>query len=230
VKNTNKGGEHQQPGHFNQNLFIRIFRHYLFTMHLNTRLLAIALVSLIEFSCSPEKKQQIELRSELSSANENFMQFVARLPPINLPFETTCATCCPASAIDISDSLIIQFTPPGTTILGLLENRNGRVVILMTSVADTTFPSVRVYDRQGALIEEKNFMVNYCGHDVDYATSQYLKIDTDMSFISIDTVFYFEMDTIDYTIADTSRLEITYTQFRLDTAGKFMMTAKRAIQ
>ncbi len=196
-------------------------------MHRNTLLLTIVFVSLIQLSCLPEKKQQIELHSGPSAKNEDFMKFVALLPPINLPFETTCATCCPPANIDVNDSLISQFTPPGTTILGLLENRHDRVVILMTAVADLTFPTVRVYDRHGVLIEEKNFMTNYCGRDVDYATSQYLKIDADMSFNSIDTVFYFEMDTIEYTIADTSRLEITYTQFKLDSAGKFITTARR---
>jgi len=185
-----------------------------------TKTLIIILLGLT--CCTVDKKQALKsLDNEVISSPDNeFLKFISLLPKLNLPFETNCDKCCDHPAIDYDHELINKFRPQGSAIVGLVTKTKDKVVILVTYPADIRLPSIRVYDLNGNLTGEMNFLTNYCGGDFEYYGTQFFRINPDISFCSIDTSYYLKMDTIDYHVIDTIKIEITRKQFSINSKGE----------
>jgi len=155
------------------------------------------------------------------------MKFVSLLPKLELPFEINCEKCCNHPQIDYDNELVKKFRPEGSGIVGLIQKTNDKVIILVTYPADMIIPSVKVYDLEGKLLGQKDFMTSYCGGDVDYYGSQFLKISAGMSFTTIDTSYYLERDTVEYHVMDTTKIEIATKEFVINNKGEFVENSAR---
>lgn len=65
-----------------------------------------------------------------------------------------------------------------------------------------------------------NFMTGYCGGDFEYYGRQFFSITPDLLFNWIDTTYYLKMDTIDYHVTDTTKIEIKKKQFSVNEKGE----------
>jgi hypothetical protein len=184
-----------------------------------TRILIIILLVLA--CCTGDKKQTTDIETN-STAGDDFIQFVSLLPKLKLPFEINCEKCCDHPKIDYENALIKKFTPRGSAIVGLIQKTNDKVIILVTYSGDLIFPSVKVYDLEGKLIGQMDFMTSYCGGDFEYYGSQFFRITSDISFNSIDTSYYLEMDTVEYRVIDTTKIEIAKKEFIINSKGEFV--------
>lgn len=131
-----------------------------------------------------------------------------------------CERCCDHPKIDYDNKFVNKFTPAGWKIVGLIEKRSEKVVILFTYPADVIIPSVKVYDLGGRLTGGMDFMTNYCGGDFEYYGVQFFRINSDYSFSSIDTSYYLQMDTVDYHVIDTTKIEIATKEFTINSKGE----------
>jgi hypothetical protein len=185
-----------------------------------TRILIVILFGLT--CCTSDNKQKSDVRDagvNLTPDND-FMKFVSLLPIIKLPFETNCEKCCDHPKIDYENPLVQKFKPNGSAIVGLIKKTNDKVIILVTYPADVLVPSVKVYDLEGKKIGEMDFMTGYCGGDFEYYGQQFFRITPDLSFNWIDTSYYLKMDTVDYQVIDTTKIEITRKQFSVNEKGQ----------
>jgi len=182
-------------------------------------------IALISMSCCATEKKQNEVVTEATTkqvVNNEFLEYVSLLPKIELPFEANCENCCDHLARSFENELFEKFKPEGSNIAGLVEKANDRVVILVTYPADIIMPSIKVYDLSGKLTGEMNFMTSYCGADFGYYGTQYFKIDRDISLTEIDTSYYMTMDSLDYHIIDTTKIEVTRKDFRINAKGEIV--------
>ena len=187
-----------------------------------TRILIIFLLGLT--CCTSDKTPTANIADveENLTPDNGFMKFVSLLPKLKLPFETNCERCCDHPEIDYDNELIKQFRPEGSAIVGLIDKTSDKVIILVTYAGDIRVPSVKVYDLKGKLTGQMNFMTRYCGGDLEYYGQQFFSISSDGSFSSIDTSYYLKMDTVDYHVIDTTKIEITRRVFIINNKGEFV--------
>jgi hypothetical protein len=180
----------------------------------------ILIVILLGLACCTGDKKQTSNKVANSTVNNDFMKFVSLLPKLKLPFETNCEKCCSHPRMDYDTALIERFRPKGSAIVGLIEKTDDRVIILVTYPGDVLVPSVKVYDREGKLTGQMDFMTSYCGGDFEYYGRQFFRITSDLSFSNIDTSYYLKMDTVDYHVIDTTKIEITKKDFSINDKGE----------
>lgn len=187
-----------------------------------TRILIVILLGLTY--CTGDKKHNTDIvgAGANSTPDNDFMKFVSLLPTLELPFETNCEKCCKHPDIDYDNELINRFKPEGSSIVGLITKTKDKVVILVTYPADTILPSVKIYDLNGNLLGQMDFMTNYCGGDFEYYGIQSFKINSDFSFSTADTSYYLKMDTVDYHVIDTTKIEITKKDFMINNKGEIV--------
>jgi hypothetical protein len=152
--------------------------------------------------------------------DNDFQKFISSAPKINLPFTTYCAYCCDYPIIDNDNILLKKYLPEGASLVGLVSTNKKYSVILVTYPADMIIPSIVVYDYDGKVIDEKNFMTNYCGQEYDFLGLQYFYINKDLTFSEIDTSFTFQMDSITNMIIDTIETEVSQKSYFINSNGK----------
>lgn len=185
----------------------------------------LALILLV-FSCGKtENKESVQNNSAVSqkaATDPDFTRFLSLLPKVSLPFEATCDNCCVHPVVDYENELIKRFTPAGSRIVGLVRRNQENAVILVTYPADIVFPSIKVYDLTGKLLDEESLMTNYCGADFEFLGKQSFRINADYSITAIDTSYHFKMDTVSYEIIDTVKIDITEKKFMITEAGSII--------
>ena len=170
-------------------------------------MIRILIVILFVLTCCTGDKKQTVVTETNSMADNDFIKFVSLLPKLKLPFEVNCEKCCDHPKIDYDNELVKKFNPEGSAIVGLIEKTSDRVVILVTYSADMIIPSVKVYDLEGKLTGQMNFMTGYCGGDFEYYASQFFRVRSGLSFSSIDTSYYLKMDTVHFEVIARQRLK-----------------------
>jgi len=183
-----------------------------------TRIFILILLGLA--CCTSDKKQNAEIGQGNSIPENDFIKFISLLPIIKLPYEINCEKCCDHPKMDYENPLIQKFRPEGSAIVGLVKKTDDKVILLVTYPADVLVPSIEVYDLEGKLTGKMDFMTGYCGGDFEYYGRQFFRITPDLSFSSIDTSYYLKMDTIDYHVIDTSKIEITRKDFSINEKGE----------
>jgi len=184
------------------------------------RIVIIVLLGLT--GCSGDKKPIAETVAN-PATDTDFMKFVALLPKVTLPFETNCEKCCDIPKLDYDNELVKKFSASGGHgIIGLIEKTDDRVIFLVTYAADGIIPTIEVRNLQGELLGQKSFLTNYCGGDPGYYGHQYVRINPDISLTSIDTSYYFVLDSVTYNIIDTSKVEIQRKDYSIDRNGKIV--------
>ena len=191
------------------------------------RILTIVLVGLCSCTSSNNKLDTIGNTNAEPTYDSDFMEFVSLLPQIELPFNTDCGKCCEHPEIDRDNQLIKKFIPEGSTVFGLIGRTSDKILILVTYPADTVLPVVVAYNFDGKITDKKEFMTSYCGGDFEYYGINYFSINKDLSFTSIDTSYILKMDTIDYHIIDTTRIDVVRKEFILNRNGEIIESNTR---
>jgi hypothetical protein len=175
---------------------------------------------LIGLGCCTIEKKEAKENDRVETTDENdFVKYISILPRLKLPYEINCEQCCDHPEIR-DNELINKFKPQGSTIVGVIDRTENRVSILVTYPADMIFPSIKVYDLKGNLTGEMDFMTSYCGGEPGYYGKQYFKINTDFSISTADTSCYFTLDSLTNEIADTTKLEITKKEYKINDKGQ----------
>jgi hypothetical protein len=171
--------------------------------------------------CTADKKESHGTETQRTSNVDNeFTRYLDLLPALSLPFETNCEKCCDHPKIDDDNELIKKFKPEGAAIVGLVSRTEGRAIILMTYPADLIIPSIKVYDLKGNLTGDMTFMTNYCGGEPGFFSTQFFKINSDISLTQIDTLYETTFDSLTYQTLDTTDIKITKKNFRIDEQGE----------
>jgi hypothetical protein len=174
-------------------------------------------------SCTAEKNAPpVAAQPNLPAIDSAFNAYLDLLPIVTLPFETNCDRCCNHPDIDYDNQLISRFRPEGSAIVGLVGRTNDKAIILVTFAADMLVPSLKVYDLTGKLLGEQNFITNYCGGDSAYYGQQFLRINHNLTITQIDSLWHFALDSVDYHITDTTKIEVTKENYRIDDNGEIV--------
>lgn len=141
---------------------------------------------------------------------------------MTLPFETNCEKCCEHLKVDYDNELVNKFKPEGTAIVGLVTKTEDRAIILVTYPADMIIPSLKVYDLKGNLTGDMTFMTDYCGGEPGFYSRQFFRIDKNLSFSQIDTLYETTFDSLTYHTLDTVDIKITTKNFRVNNKGEIV--------
>lgn len=158
------------------------------------------------------------------------MEYVSLLPQLQLPLDVNCETCCPRAAVDDDHPLVQQFKPEGSSLVGLIDKTPDHVIILTMYPADIMVPVVTVYNPEGTLLAKMDFLTSYCGGDVDLYSKNRLTITRDMHFVQTDTTYYFEVDSAQQQVLDTTEIDIARKVWAIDKKGQFMEQKSADIQ
>jgi hypothetical protein len=181
----------------------------------------IFLTFLVLSCCASDKKgsDTTETR-QTSNVDNEFTQYLDLLPTLTLPFETNCEKCCDHLKIDDDNKLIEKFKPEGAAIVGLVSRTEDRAIILVTYPADLIIPSIKVYDLNGNLTGDMTFMSSYCGGEPGFYSSQFFRINSNISLTQIDTLYETTFDSVTYHILDTTDTKITIKNFKVNEKGE----------
>jgi hypothetical protein len=172
-------------------------------------------------NCTTKKNETGTTRyQEISSTNDDFIEYLNLLPIVSLPFQTNCEKCCEHLKVDYNNELINRFKPEGTAIVGLVRKTEDKAIILVTYPADILIPSLKVYNLKGNLIGDMSFMTDYCGGEPGFYNRLFFKIDKNLSLIQIDTLFETTFDTLTYHTLDTVDIKITTKRFKVNENGE----------
>lgn len=83
-------------------------------------------------------------------------------------------------------------------------------------------PSIKVYDLKGNLTGDMTFMTSYCGGEPGFYNRQFFRINTDISLSQIDTLYETTFDSLTYHTLDTTNIEITKKNFRINEKGEIV--------
>ena len=173
----------------------------------------VILSSLITLGC--------KINSNTNRIND-FESFVKAIPMIDLPYNTTCESCCKSIKLDIDSSFFDKFHLEGLEVVGKLIDNEKFVGILYAGAADYLVPRLTIYDRKGNVISEKNFFGISCGRMLDYYGSTFLEINKQLQFTEIDSILQFKMDTVKWEILDTLKRDVKIYRFEITKQGKII--------
>lgn len=194
----------------------------------------ILLAILLGLSCCTANKKENDATEKSGTSkpdtmmvDNEFTRYLDLLPIIPLPFETDCERCCDHPEIDYDNELVIKFKPELATVVGLISRTKNRSVILVTYPADVLVPSLKVYDANGKLTGDMTFMTSYCGGEPGYYGTQFFRIASDLKMSQIDTSYYMAFDTVSYQTLDTTKIEITKKEYKINNKGKIVEDTNR---
>lgn len=171
------------------------------------------LFSLLSFNC---KNQSIPGKSV------DFENYVKKIPKVDLPFHTTCKSCCHTKKLDIGTALLKKYNPDNLEIIGKLVETDKYVAILYAGGGDYLSPGLIVYNRNGEKLSEQSFMGDQCGRVVDFYGYYCLDIDTHLQIKETDTTLVFKMDTVSFKIIDTLKKEINLIKYEINEKGEII--------
>ena len=183
---------------------------------------AFILILMALTSCKQPAKETTRNETAPAStpSSDDFEKYVALLPKVSLPFDTNCEKCCQHPKLDNENWLISKLSSEGETIVGVIEKTSDRVVILSTLAADNIIPSVRVYNAKGELLGKKIFLTNYCGGEPGFYSTQYFRINPDISLTEIDTTYHMTFDSVTYVNTDTTKVDIERNNYTINDKGE----------
>jgi hypothetical protein len=149
------------------------------------------------------------------SLDNEFSSFIDLLPQVPLPYEVNCQECCKHADLNYDNELFEKFQPEGCAIVGVLGKTDKHIMVLVTYSGDMRIPSIKIFDMEGSIVNERNFMTRYCGGDEDFYSSQFLAINKDLTITTRDTVFNITRDSIKYEVIDTTSIEINVQNFQI---------------
>lgn len=184
----------------------------------------ILLLTFLGLSCctADKKENKTTEEKEIAISENEFTKYLDLLPTLTLPFETNCEKCCDHLKMDYDNELINKFKPEGTAIVGLVSRTENRAIILVTYPADMIIPSLKVYDLKGNLTGDMTFMTSYCGGEPGFYSRQFFRINADISLSQIDTLYETTFDSLTYHTLDTTKIEITKKNFRVNEKGEIV--------
>jgi hypothetical protein len=184
----------------------------------------ILLLTILGLGCCTADKKETKTtdEQEITSIESEFTKYLDLLPTLTLPFETNCEKCCDHLKIDYDHEIINKFKPEGAAIVGLVSRTENRAIILVTYPADMIIPSLKVYDLKGNLTGDMTFMTSYCGGEPGLYNKQFFRINSDISLSQIDTLYETTLDSVTYHTLDTTNIEITKKNFRINEKGEIV--------
>ncbi|MFN8287659.1 MAG: hypothetical protein U0V74_12930 [Chitinophagales bacterium] len=159
---------------------------------------------------------------ESEAAQKDFEKFAGSLPVIQLPYHTSCYECCKFSMVNLDSIAQAKYNPEGLYIYGKLGVLNGHTLVFGAYPSDINSPTLLVFDIEGKLIDEQYFLTDYCGGDFDFYGKQAIYIDKDYSVTERDTSYYFKMDTLNFEVTDTEKIEIKRMAYVVTQEGKIV--------
>jgi hypothetical protein len=151
---------------------------------------------------------------------KDFESFVKAIPMIDLPYNTTCESCCESIKLDIDSSFFDKFHLEGLEVVGKLIDNDQFVGVLYAAAADYMVPRISIYDRKGNVISEHNFFGISCGRMLDYYGSTFLEINKQLQFTEIDSTLQFKMDTVKWEILDTLSKDVKIYRYEITKQGR----------
>jgi hypothetical protein len=184
----------------------------------------IILFTLLGLCCCTTDKKEIDTTDtqEISSVDNEFVEYLDLLPTVSLPFETNCEKCCDHLKVDYDNELINKFKPEGTAIVGLVRKTEDRAIILVTYPADMIIPSIKVYDLKGNLTGDMTFMTDYCGGEPGFYNRQFFRVDRNYLLSQIDTLYETTFDSLTYHTLDTVDIKVTAKFFKVNEKGEIV--------
>jgi hypothetical protein len=150
---------------------------------------------------------------------KDFKGFVKAIPMIQLPYHTSCGSCCEIIKLNFDSSFVEKNNLDGLEVVGKLNVYDKFVGILYAGGGDYFAPALIICDKNGTKISEKSFMGNYCGKNLDFYGNYYFNIDNQLQITEIDTTMIFNLDSINYRVIDTLQTEITISNFLITDNG-----------
>jgi hypothetical protein len=153
------------------------------------------------------------------STIKDFKSFVSVIPAIELPFSTSCESCCDRVNLNIDSSFIEKINLDGLEVVGKIIVYEKYIGILYAGGGDYYAPALIIYDNYGTKISEKSFMGNYCGKSLDFYGKYYFDIDNQLHITETDTTMTFNLDSINFKIIDTLKTDITISNYLITDNG-----------
>lgn len=174
---------------------------------------AVILLLVLNFGCKNQSN---------SSKINDFDSFIKSIPLIDLPYSTTCGSCCNAIKLNLDSLFIQKYKLDGIDIVGKLTETDKYVAILVAGGGDYLAPALFVYNKNGNLVSKQQFMGNYCGPILGFYGNYCLNIDKQLQITEIDTALVFKTDTVEFKIIDTLKRDIQVARFKINEQGKII--------
>jgi hypothetical protein len=143
---------------------------------------------------------------DISSVKEAaFKKFIARQRLIDLPVNFNLAyisdTLTEPMLVDSLDSLFIPTDLAAGRIWGICKDTSQFFALITLDVAAVYIPGLRIYDKQGNLLQDVQLLVNGCGADCGYYCTAIAKIYKDtasenLKFYAQDSVYSYTCDSL----------------------------------
>lgn len=180
------------------------------------------IILFVLFSCGnlpPENRDAPNQPEETAVATTSaFWQVCSTLPKVELPYSVYCEDCC-VQADTASQQKMRDFLPEGSALVGIIEQTDAFISVLVTYPADWIIPAVVVLNQEGEKIDEEVFLGGYCGSDYGYMSRQYFYINSSRDLMEIDSVFTLTLDSETFKTLDTTKTEIEVKKFEISTEG-----------
>jgi len=150
-----------------------------------------------------------------------FGQFVNLLPLIKLPYTTTCDGCCGVANIENAENFS-QFIPDGWEVIGRLTTTDDFTSILFAAGGDYLSPVIATYDSYGVRLSEKGFLEDGCGEFIDHSIKSHFSITNSMHLVQIDTIVYYQFDTVADRRGNVIKLEVNKSGFTIGNDGQIV--------
>lgn len=174
---------------------------------------SLVVITLINYDCKNRAN---------TSLSSDFDNYIKRIPRIELPYYTSCGSCCVVSQIEIDTILVKKFNPNNLEIIGKLVLNNGFIGVLYAGGGDYLAPGLFVYDLKGNKLSEQAFMGNLCGRTGEFYGNYYLEINEKYQFIETDSIFIFKLDSFSNNIIDTVKKEINILEYEINEKGEIL--------
>ena len=166
------------------------------------------ILTFVFYSCKQQKTE-----------NEKFVNYIATIPDLNLPFVTN-------SSVDLHskkelDSLYLEYNSEIQGEYGKGKINDSIYFVIQLLASDIVFPKLVTFNKNGKRINELHLLNNPGGSSgYDETGSSHLYIDKDYNITITDSIETFTRDTTGVIVEKSRRQSVEINKYRIETDGK----------
>ncbi len=131
-----------------------------------------------------------------SPKSRAFDAFKKKIPMLKLPYKKACSDTVGYLKLNIPDSILKKYAPPGTTgIIGMIKDTDFYTAIVYSVKGDIDYPVVQTYNAEGDSLNNIGIMEGTCcGNSANCSGTFWGEISKDLTISLHDSEKVFEMD------------------------------------
>ena len=195
---------------------------------LNEPRMKLHLLLILSMLCSYKSQDQSnhvakEVTAPVEPKENIFMQFVHEIPTYNFPILMSCNYDRPLSEITFTS--YENYIPEGGSVVAKLNSNTDFELIVFDFACDYSCPILFSYNSDGIRLDSINLTPGQCGEDMNISSSEWFKIDENISIELIDSTEHYSYLQAEQ-ILDSITVATQY--FSINKKGKFNFLSKKS--